>query len=54
MDKDTSTSISLSNSGIQSPTKRRKLEEKNTKQGIIDTMFYEVAIFGAPILRIIT
>lgn len=50
---DNNTSASTSDSGVQTPIKRRKLEEKNTKREIIDKMLEEVGKFGGPVSHII-
>lgn len=49
---DASTSTSLSDSGVGTLTKRRKLDEKNTQQAIIDTMCNEVGKFAGVVSRI--
>ncbi|XP_055322230.1 uncharacterized protein LOC129578120 isoform X2 [Sitodiplosis mosellana] len=40
---------SNTDSGLQTPTKRPRLEGKNTRQAIIDTMFGEVGKFGGQV-----
>lgn len=52
IDMDASTSTSLSDSGVGTLTKRRKLDEKNTQQAIIDTMCNEVGKFAGVVSRI--
>lgn len=55
MNKDASTSTSLSDSGIQiSSNKRQKFEEKDTKNAIIHSMTHEVGSFGIVVSNIIT
>lgn len=54
MNTEPSTSSSVIDSGLQTPAKRRKIEQENTEQAIMDTMFGEIGNFGAVVSRIIT
>lgn len=45
MDQNASSSSSFTDSGVQTLIKRRKIEEKNTAQTIIDTMQEDVSKF---------
>lgn len=47
----TSASTSLIDSGVETPIKRRKLEEKNTTTAIIDTMIDEIGLFDTLVFR---
>lgn len=51
---DSSSNTMATDSGVETPIKRRRLEEKNTAQAIIDTMADEIANFGRPIFKTIT
>lgn len=42
---DSSSNTMATDSGVETPVKRRKLEEKNTAQAIIDKMFEEIGDF---------
>lgn len=49
MDQNAPSSSSFTDSGVQSLIKRRKIEEKNTTQAIIDTMLNAIAFFDGPV-----
>lgn len=46
-----SSNTMTTDSGVETLIKRRRLEEKNTAQAIIDTMIDEIANFGGLIIR---
>lgn len=48
-----SSSTLLTASEAETPIKRRRLEEKNTAQAIIDTMTEEIASFGCLVAKTI-
>lgn len=48
---DSSSNTNATDSGVETPIKRRRLEEKNTAQAIIDTMSDEIGNFGALIIK---
>lgn len=51
---DSSSNTMATDSGVETPIKRRRLEEKNTAQAIIDRMADKIGNFGGTIFKTIT
>lgn len=52
MDKDSSASTSIVDSGVQTPKRPRPTPEKNTKKAIVETMLHEIGKFSGQVLCI--